>query len=191
MIRGVDRWGCLTPSAPARAMPTTDIGGGGMTRSESAARYINRELSWLDFNARVLALAKDPRAAAAGAGQVPRDLRGEPGRVLPGARLGPSGAARGGRSTSDARRHDAGGAARARSAARVAALMQEVARALYAMIFVPELEKAGHPAGRLGRTRRRTARVAHGCLHRADLPGADARCRSTPRTRSPTSRACR
>ena len=24
------------------------------------ARYLNRELSWLDFNARVLALAEDP-----------------------------------------------------------------------------------------------------------------------------------
>src|SRR5215831_1530779 len=27
---------------------------------ESDARYLNRELSWLDFNARVLALAEDP-----------------------------------------------------------------------------------------------------------------------------------
>ena len=28
-----------------------------------AARYLNRELSWLDFNARVLALAEDPELA--------------------------------------------------------------------------------------------------------------------------------
>src|ERR1700704_2671129 len=27
---------------------------------EAGARYLNRELSWLDFNARVLALAEDP-----------------------------------------------------------------------------------------------------------------------------------
>ena len=47
-------------------------------------RYLNRELSWLDFNARVLTLAEDPAHPAAGAGQVPGHLRQQPGRVLHG-----------------------------------------------------------------------------------------------------------
>jgi polyphosphate kinase len=42
-------------SAPPPAVITTDDGSGGLPDD----RYINRELSWLDFNARVLALAED------------------------------------------------------------------------------------------------------------------------------------
>ena len=57
-------------------------------------RYLDRELSWLEFNARVLALAENAVAAAARAGEVPRDLQLQPRRVLPGARLRPEGAAR-------------------------------------------------------------------------------------------------
>ena len=40
-------------------------------RRDDDRRYLNRELSWLDFNARVLALAEDADVAAARAGQVP------------------------------------------------------------------------------------------------------------------------
>src|SRR5918996_230032 len=33
----------------------------GSERQPAGERYLNRELSWLDFNERVLALAEDPR----------------------------------------------------------------------------------------------------------------------------------
>ena len=51
-------------------------------------RYLNRELSWLDFNARVLALAADTSLPLLNS-EVPRDLRVEPRRVLHGARRRP------------------------------------------------------------------------------------------------------
>ena len=67
------------------AADTEDAAGGHV-------RYLNRELSWLDFNARVLALGRGPGGTAARAGQVPRHLQPEPRRVLPGPGGGPEGA---------------------------------------------------------------------------------------------------
>ena len=42
-------------------MPTQPATAGTLTRETSA--YLNRELSWIDFNARVLALSRDPAQA--------------------------------------------------------------------------------------------------------------------------------
>ena len=71
-----------------------DLAGGepAIRSSRPPGAYLDRELSWLDFNARVLALAEDPETPAAGAGQVPRHLRPEPRRVLhgPGGRVSPT-----------------------------------------------------------------------------------------------------
>ncbi len=44
---------------PGTGMPISDLGARGYAPLESAHRYINRELSWLYFNSRVLALAQD------------------------------------------------------------------------------------------------------------------------------------
>ena len=40
-----------------------------------AERYLDRELSWLAFNQRVLELAEDPAHPGARAGELPGDLR--------------------------------------------------------------------------------------------------------------------
>ena len=52
--------------------------------------YFNRELSWLQFNERVLELAEDPAQPAAGAAEVLRDRLQQPRRVLHGPGRGPA-----------------------------------------------------------------------------------------------------
>ena len=67
-------------------VPSTDL--------DSPLLYLNRELTWLAFNRRVLAEAEDAAEPAARAGQVPRHHGVEPRRVLHEAHRRPEAAGR-------------------------------------------------------------------------------------------------
>ena len=89
--RGREAGPVLTPVAPAVADTEADADA---VTALGPERFTNRELSWLEFGARLLDLGADDRRAAARAGQVPGHLLRRPRRVLPGARGGPEGPGR-------------------------------------------------------------------------------------------------
>jgi polyphosphate kinase len=126
---------------PGTGLPTTDIGWRRYDPVESAHRYINRELSWLDFDARVLALAKDPerpllervRFLSIFVANLDEFFQVRVSGLLEQREAGINQATPDGMTPAeqlvDIR-------------ARVSGLMQEVHH-LYTDVFVPELEKAG------------------------------------------------
>ena len=127
---------------------------------------------------------RGPGAAAARAGEVPRDLQLEPRRVLPGARVGPAGAAR--RRHPHARRPT--GSTRPSSSARSGSGSTSSSSrqaAVFTKDVAPALEEAGVALRRLGRPRRPTTapQLARG-VRGARLPGAHA-ARRRPRAPVP------
>ena len=142
-------------------------------------RYLNRELSWLDFNARVLALADDDAVPAARAGQVPRHLQPEPRRVLPGAGGRPEGPG-GGRASAPPRptaARPASSCSRSASGSRSSSRARSGSSSTRSC---PALADDGIRLLELGRARRRRREVPRRDVRGADLPGAHA-ARRRPR----------
>jgi polyphosphate kinase len=126
---------------PGTGLPAAATGWRRYDPSESAHRYINRELSWLDFDARVLALAKDPerpllervRFLSIFVANLDEFFQVRVSGLLEQREAGIHQATPDGMTPAEQ-------LVGIRS--RVSGLMQEVHQ-LYADVFVPELEKAG------------------------------------------------
>ena len=72
----------MAQTRPAEEVTTEQAGPVPATDLDSPLLYLNRELTWLEFNRRVLHEAQDAADPAARAGQVPRHRGVEPRRVL-------------------------------------------------------------------------------------------------------------
>ena len=151
-------------------------------QTEPSERLLNRELSLLDFHARVLELAADESVPLLERVKFACDLRLEPRRVLPGARRRP--ARPGGVGPPDAlgRRADAAAGPRpdprARARAHRAAVEDLEERA------PPRPRRRGHRRRRHRGRGREGARGARDAVPARDLPGADA-ARRRPGTAVP------
>ena len=175
------------PSIPAHAPAPA------LTDRVSAARhgpsaqhpYLNRELSWLEFNARVLHEARDARNPLLERVKFLAIFAEQPRRVLPGPDRRPAPAGRGRQRRTVARRPD-----RRRSSspphATGSSSSSPITRAIYVDVR-RELAAEGRRARRL-RGDPGAPRRAAPALPRRDLPGPDAAGGRSRATRSRTSR---
>ena len=133
-------------------------------------RYLNRELSWLDFNARVLALAEDPSQPLLERAKFLAIFASNLDEFY---MVRVAGLKR--RDETGLAVRSADGLSPREQLARIATRSQAIAEA-HARVFLehvrPELADAGHPDPPLVRPLRRPAHSALGVLPRPGLPGA-------------------
>ena len=158
------------------------------TRSDDSPRVLNRELSWLDFNARVLALAEDLVAAAPRAHQVPRDLQPEPRRVLRSAGLRPHGTAR--RRPPHHHRPTASTSSISSAPSGTAPSSSRLGKPRCSATKSCRHSRRRASASPTGKTSPPTTRPTSTRCSRSGSSRCSLRWRSIPRTRSRTSRTC-
>ena len=148
-------------------------------------RYLNRELSWLDFNARVLALAEDPSQPLLERAKFLAIFASNLDEFY---MVRVAGLKR--RDETGLAVRSADGLSPREQLARIATRSQAIAEA-HARVFLdhvrPELDERGHPDPALGRPVRRPAHAAVGRTSPPRSSRCSPRWRSTRRTRSPTS----
>ena len=167
----------IAKSAPPRPAgspaPTAGPGQPSSVESFGPQRFSNRELSRLDFGARLLDLAEDAVAGPARAGQVHRHLRRAARRVLPGARRRAS-RTRWPPACGPARSTGCGPASSSPRSASASSSSSQRQDRIFLDQLVPALAGGRHPLLGLRRARRRRPRPPRRGLPAPDLPGAHA-----------------